>query len=112
MEARKFFPKLTAERFAPTVVALFTSLNRICEKEVEKCRSEVGPMSEREQQITQIIARRTAQRITSLLARELKETHGKPQQEQLAAMVERLFHLQHPPSQRRKQPIRPMKGAG
>lgn len=111
-EARKFFPKLTAEHFAPTVAALFGSLSRICEKEVEKCRSEVGQMSEREQQITRMIARRTAQRITSLLARELKETRGKPQQEQLAALVERVFHLQPVPPQPKKQPMQRMRRAG
>lgn len=111
-EARTFFPKLTAERFTPTVVALFNSLSRICEKEVEKCRNEVGQMSEREQEITRRIARRTAQRITSLLARELKETRGKPQQEQLAALVERVFHLQPAPAQRKKQPMPRMRRAG
>jgi len=111
-EARTFFPKLTAEHFAPTVAALFGSLSRICEKEVEKCRSEVGQMSEREHQIARTIARRTAQRITSLLARELKETRGKPQQEQLAALVERVFHLQPAPPQRKKQPMQRMRRTG
>jgi glutamyl-tRNA reductase len=107
MEARKSFPKLSAEHFVPTVVALFDSINRICEKEAEKCRSEVGQMSQREQQIADIIARRTAQRIASVLARELKRTRRKSQQEQLVAVVELLFHLHPPVTQHKKHPTQP-----
>jgi glutamyl-tRNA reductase len=92
-EVQGFLRKLQAERVTPTIVALRNRLEEICRQELESFRQEYGPFSRDQDQLYSAVTSRITQKISGMLARELKGLPEKVQQEQVAAVVERLFHL-------------------
>ena len=95
-EARDFRRSLTAQRVVPTIVALRHRLDEICRQELDSFRQENGPFTQDQDEMLSAVMSRMTQRITGSLARELKELPEQVDQEQMAAAVQRLFHLQTP----------------
>ncbi len=95
-EAQGFRRKLLAERVVPTIVALRQRLDELCRQELESFRQENGPFSKDQDEMMDAVMSRMTQRIAGSLARELKELPEKVEQEQMTALVQRLFHLQTP----------------
>jgi glutamyl-tRNA reductase len=93
-EAKNFRAKLLAERVVPTIIALRSRLEGICRQELETLRQEAGPLTDEQNIQLEAFARRITQRISSSLARELKELPEKVEQERLTAAVQQLFHLE------------------
>lgn len=95
-EALGFRRKLMAERVVPTIVALRLRLDEICRQELDAFRKENGPFSKDQDEMLDAVMSRITQRIAGSLARELKETPEKMEQEQMTTVLQRLFHLQTP----------------
>lgn len=95
-EAQVFRGKLQAESMVPTIVALRNRLDEICRQELESFIEERGPFTREQDQSLHAITAQVIQKIASSLARELKELPEKEEQEQMAAAVARLFHLNSP----------------
>ena len=95
-EAKFFRRKLMAERVVPTIVALRLRLDEICHQELEGFRSEAGPFTAEQEKALDSLTTRITQRISNQLARELKEREEKIEQDQLAAAIQKLFHLEEP----------------
>ena len=95
-EAQGFHRRLQAERVVPTIVALRRRLDDICRQELESFIDERGPLNKEQDQLLHAITSQITQKIAGCLARELKELPGKGDQEQMAAAVQRLFHLETP----------------
>ena len=94
-EAQGFRRRLQAERVVPTIVALRRRLDEICRQELESFikEDERGPFTKEQDQLLHAVTSQIIQKIAGSLARELKELPGKGEQEQMAAAVQRLFHL-------------------
>lgn len=97
-EAQAFRGKLQAESTVPTVVALRHRLDDICRQELESFIKERGPFTREQDQSLHALAAQVIQKIASSLAHELKEPPEKEEQERMAAVVARLFHLDAPKS--------------
>jgi glutamyl-tRNA reductase len=95
-EAQGFRRKLMADRVVPTIVALRQRLDEICRQELDAFRQENGPFSKDQDEMMDAVMSRMTQRRAGSLARELKELPEKVEQEQMTALVQRLFHLQTP----------------
>jgi len=95
-EAHNFWRELAAQRVVPTIIALRTRLDEICRQELETFRQENGPFTQDQDEMLTAVMSRMTQRITGSLARELKKLPEQMEQEQMAAIVQRLFHLQTP----------------
>ena len=95
-ETLAFRGQLQAERVVPTIVALRRRLDEICRQELEFFIAERGPFTREQDQSLHAITAQVIQKIASSLARELKELPEKGEQEQMAAAVQRLFHLDSP----------------
>ena len=97
-EAQGFRRRLQAERVVPTIVALRRRLDEICRQELESFikEDERGPFTKEQDQLLHAVTSQIIQKIAGCLARELKELPGKGEQEQMAAAVQRLFHLETP----------------
>jgi glutamyl-tRNA reductase len=95
-EAQDFRRNLAAQRVVPTIIALRTRLDEICRQELESFRQENGPFTQDQDEMLTAVMARMTQRITGSLARELKNFPEQMEQEQMAAIVQRLFHLQTP----------------
>jgi len=92
-EALAFRARLKAEPAVPTIVALRRRLDEICRRELESFIEENGPFTREQDQSLRAITAQVIQKIASSLARELKELPVREEQEQMAAAVARLFHL-------------------
>jgi len=97
-EAKFFARKLTADVVVPTVVALRERLDELCRQELEAFRHDAGPFTGEQEQALQGMSKRIASRIAGSLAKELKEMPEKIDQDQLAAALQKLFHLPQPTS--------------
>jgi len=95
-EALAFRARLKTERVVPTSVALRRRLDEICRQELESFIAERGPFTREQDQSLHAITAQVIQKIASSLVRELKELPEKGEQEQMAAAVTRLFHLDSP----------------
>jgi glutamyl-tRNA reductase len=95
-EAQDFRRSMAAQRVVPTIVALRTRLDEICRQELESFRQQNGPFTQDQDEMLNAVMSRMTQRITGSLARELKKLPEQMEQEQMAAVVQRLFHLQTP----------------
>jgi glutamyl-tRNA reductase len=95
-EALAFRARLRAEPVVPTIVALRRRLEEICRQELESYIAERGPFTREQDQSLHAITTQLIRKIASSLARELKELPEKEEQEQMAAAVARLFHLDSP----------------
>jgi len=95
-EALAFRARLKAEPVVPTIVALRRRLEEICRQELESYIAERGPFTREQDQSLRAITSLLIRKIASSLARELKELPEKEEQEQMAAAVARLFHLDSP----------------
>jgi len=95
-EAQAFRGKLQAETVVPTIVALRHRLDQICRQELESFIEERGPFTREQDQSLHAITAQVIQKIASSLARELKDVLEKEEQEQMTAVVTRLFHLEPP----------------
>jgi len=95
-EARGFRGKLLAERVVPTIIALRNRLDELCRQELGSFCEECGPFSKDQDEILHAVTSRVTQRIAGSLARELKELPERMEQEQMTALLRRLFHLETP----------------
>jgi glutamyl-tRNA reductase len=93
-EAREFRRRLQAESVVPTIVALRHRLDEICEQELQSFAQRHGPFTPEEDDDLHALAAQVTQKIASSVARELKESPARQDQESLTAALERLFHLQ------------------
>jgi glutamyl-tRNA reductase len=92
-EARGFRRKLAAERVVPTIVAVRRRLDEIRMQELERYQTEFGPLSEERTQALDELTSRIIQRISTQMARELKQAPENAEQDILAAAIRQLFHL-------------------
>lgn len=92
-EAEAFRAKLGAQQVVPTIVALRERLEEIRQFEMERHRSEVGPLPPEAEKALDALTRRMAQSIANQLAAELKSDAQHAGQAQLASAVRRLFRL-------------------
>jgi len=97
-EAKSFSRKLATEHVVPLIVALREHLEVIRREEIERYRAAAGPLGPAEEEMLEALTTHMVQRIATQLARELKQNHEKPEQEQLMAAVRRLFKLPQPPA--------------
>lgn len=95
-EAQAFRGKLRADTAVPTIVALRQRLDQICRQELESFIEERGPFTREQDQSLHAITAQVIQKIASSLDRELKELPEREEQEQMTALVMRLFHLESP----------------
>ena len=95
-EVQGFRGKLMAERVVPTIVALRRRLDELCRQELDVLRKEFGPFTEDQDQALSTLTSHITQRIAGSLARELKESPQREDQDVLTAAVGRLFHLEQP----------------
>jgi glutamyl-tRNA reductase len=95
-EAAGFARKLAAQRVVPTITAVRAHLEEIRREEIERYRREFGPPSAEEERALETLTLKMVQRISSELARELKQVPEQPEQDQLTAALRRLFHLTRP----------------
>lgn len=92
-EAATFFARLDAERVVPTIIAVRRALEEIRREEIDGFREALSPLSAGQEKAMEEMTARITQRIANRLARELKQVEEKPEREQLAAAVRRLFGL-------------------
>ena len=71
-------------------------LEEIRRQELEGYQSEFGPLPESQERALEELTTRTIERIADMLGRELRETPEVPEQDYLAAAVQRLFKLTQP----------------
>ncbi len=95
-EAAGFRGKLAAERVVPTIVAVRGRLDEIRHQELERFRAEFGPLSDEHAQALDELATRIIQRISSQLARELKQVPENAAQDILTDAIRQLFRLHRP----------------
>jgi len=108
-EIEAFRNRLKTEVVVPTSVALSQRLEAICRKEFESFTQERGPFTREQDQLLRALIAQVTQGIAGSLARELKEFPEKEEQERMAAIVARLFHLDSP---KRDSPQRVLAGTG
>lgn len=94
--AHDFRSQLQAESVVPTIVALRHRLDEICRQELESFIEERGPFTREQDQSLHAVTSQVIRKIASSLARELKELPEREEQEQMTAVVTRLFHLESP----------------
>jgi len=95
-EVQGFRRKLMAERVVPTIVALRQRLDELCRQELDVLRKEFGPFTEDQDQALAALTSHITQRIAGSLARELKGSPEREEQDLLTAAVGRLFQLEAP----------------
>jgi glutamyl-tRNA reductase len=95
-EAQAFRSQLQARSVVPTIVALRHRLEEISRQELESFIEERGPFTREQDQSLHAITAHVIQKIASSLAHELKDLPEKEEQEQMTAVVTRLFHLDAP----------------
>lgn len=95
-EAQTFRSQLETENAVPTIVALRRRLDELCRQELDSFIEERGPFSREQDQSLHALTNHVTRRIASCLARELRGIPEKQDQEQMAAAVARLFHLESP----------------
>jgi glutamyl-tRNA reductase len=93
-EAAGFRRKLAAERVVPTIVAVRQRLDEIRRQELDGFRAEFGPLCEEHERALDELASRIVQRISTQLARELKQAPENAEQDILTAAIRQLFRLQ------------------
>lgn len=93
-EVQGFRRRLVAERVVPTIVALRERLDELCHQELEVLRKEFGPFTADQDQALTAFAMHITQRIAGSLARELKESPEKSEQDMLSGALHRLFRLE------------------
>jgi glutamyl-tRNA reductase len=93
-EAAGFRRKLAAERVVPTIVAVRQRLDEIRRQELDRFRAEFGPLCEEHEHALDELASRIVQRISTQLARELKQAPENAEQDILTAAIRQLFRLQ------------------
>jgi len=92
-EAQGLSHRWKAESAVPTGVALRHRLEEICRLELETFIRERGPFTREQNQALHAIAAQVIQKIANSLVHELKELPEKEEQEQMTAVLMRLFHL-------------------
>jgi glutamyl-tRNA reductase len=97
-EAAGFRRKLAAERVVPTIVAVRQRLDEIRHQELERFRAEFGPLCEEHERALDELASRIVQRISTQLARELKQAPENAEQDILTAAIRQLFRLHRSPA--------------
>jgi len=95
-EVQGFRGKLVAERALPTAVAFRQRLDELCRQELEVLREEFGPFTEDQDRALTTLTAHITQRITSALARELKQLPESNDQDAFTAAVARLLQLGQP----------------
>jgi glutamyl-tRNA reductase len=93
-EVQGFRGRLMAERVVPTIAALRRRLDELCRQELDILRKELGPFTEDQDQALSTLTSHITQRIAGSLARELKESPERTEQDGLTSAVGRLFHLE------------------
>jgi glutamyl-tRNA reductase len=89
-EAAGFRSKLLSEAIVPTISAMRERLELICRQEMDQLKDQFGPFTEDQEVALQALSAHITQRIAASLARQLKETPGRPE---LASAIHHLFQL-------------------
>lgn len=90
-EAAGFRSKLLAEAVVPTISGMRERLEQICRQEMDQMKEQFGPFTEDQEMALETLSTHIAQRISATLARQLKETPGRPE---LATAIKHLFQLE------------------
>jgi glutamyl-tRNA reductase len=90
-EAAGFRNKLLSESILPTISAMRERLVFICGQEMDQLREQFGPFTEDQELALEALSSHIAQRISSTLARQLKEMPGHPE---LTSALQQLFQLE------------------
>ena len=92
-EAAGFRLRLQQDGALPAISALRQRLEEICATEMENVSEQYGPFTEDQTGAMQAFAVHITQRISSILARQLRQAQGHPHQDSLTEAIEHLFHL-------------------
>jgi len=92
-EAVAFFARLDAERVVPTIIALRQLLEEIRQEEMESLRTGLDTLTVAQEKAIGEMTARITQRVANRLARELKQIEHKPERDELASALRRLFRL-------------------
>jgi glutamyl-tRNA reductase len=90
-EAAGFRNKLLSESILPTLSAMRERLELICQQEMDQLKEQFGPFTEDQEVALEALSAHITQRISSTLARQLKEMPGRPE---LTTAIQQLFQLQ------------------
>jgi glutamyl-tRNA reductase len=90
-EAAGFRNKLVSEAILPSISAMRERLEIICGQEMDQLREQFGPFTEDQELALGALSSHIAQRISSTLARQLKEIPGHPE---LTSAIHQLFQLE------------------
>jgi len=93
-EVAGFRRKLLSENVLPTLAALRSRLEQICDEEMEKLTDEFGPFTEDQTASLRALSAHITQRISGTLARQLKELPERAESDPLASALEELFQLE------------------
>lgn len=89
-EAAGFRNKLLSESVLPTISGMRGRLEQICQQEMDQLKEQFGPFTEDQELALQALSSHITQRISATLARQLKETPGRPE---LTSAIQQLFQL-------------------
>jgi glutamyl-tRNA reductase len=90
-EASGFRTKLLSETVLSTISAMRERLELICTQEMDQLREQFGPFTEDQEIALVTLSTHISQRITSALARQLKEMPG---HNELTGALQQLFQLE------------------
>jgi glutamyl-tRNA reductase len=90
-EASGFRTKLLSETVLSTISAMRERLELICTQEMEQLREQFGPFTEDQEVALVTLSAHISQRISSALARQLKEMPGR---NELTGALQQLFQLE------------------
>jgi glutamyl-tRNA reductase len=90
-EAAGFRNKLLSESILPSISAMRERLELLCKQEMDQLKEQFGPFTEDQKVALRVLSTHIAQRISSALARQLKEMPGRPE---LTSAIQQLFELE------------------
>ena len=90
-EAAGFRNKLLTESVLPTISAMRERLELMCQQEMDQLKEQFGPFTEDQRVALEALSAHITQRISSTLARQLKEMPGRPE---LTSAIQQLFQLE------------------
>ncbi len=101
-EAAGFRLRLRHEGAMPAISVLRQRLEEICEIELGNTSEQYGPFTEDQTEAMRAFATHITQRISSTLARQLRQVEGHPYHDALTEALEHLIQLPAPSEPRRK----------
>lgn len=93
-EARGFLQQLTAGKSMPAITGMRRHLEELCRQELEVVRSEFGPFTSDQEEVLSAFAHHVARRISSCMARELKELPDRVEPDVLCSALRHVLGIE------------------